>query len=139
MTEFGFTLPSTLEGLLLLAIGLVVLWVAVSIPVYLSGKLITGGKADLGSAMGATLGGALVYVIVLYGLGFFLPPVLGPLGLLAALALAILAWLAVYRSSFATSWVGAVGIVLVGWVVLVVMDAVLVSLFGVSLPRFAPF
>jgi hypothetical protein len=139
MTAFGFTVPSTLPGLLVLAIGLAVLWVVVSVPVYVSGKLITGGKAELGSAMGATLGGALVYLVVLYGAAFFLEAALGPLGLLASFALAILAWLAVYRSSFDTSWAGAVGIVVVGWLVLVVMDAVLASLFGVSLPSFNPF
>ena len=122
----------------MLAIGLVVLWVAVSVPVYISAKLVTGGKADLGSAMGATLGGALVYFIVLYGAAFFLAPVLGPLGLLASFALAMVAWLAVYRSSFDTGWAGAVGIVLVGWLVLVVIDALLASLFGVSLPSSNP-
>lgn len=139
MTEIGFTLPSTLPGLLILAMGLLVLWVAVSVPVYVSGKLITGGRAELGSAMGATLGGALVYVIILYGIGLFLAPVLGPLGVLASFAMAVVAWLAVYRSSFGTSWLGAVGIVAVGWLVFVAMDAVLISLFGVSLPRFNPF
>jgi hypothetical protein len=138
MTEFGFTLPATLPGLLVLAIGLVVLWVAVSVPVYLSAELITGGKAELGSAMGATLGGFLVYFIVLYGAAFFLAPVLGTLGLLSSFVLALVAWLAVYRSSFDTSWVGAVGIVLVGWLVLVAIDALLASLFGVSLPSFNP-
>lgn len=139
MTQFGFTVPSTLPGLLVLAVGLAVLWVAVSIPVYISGKLITGGRAELGSAMGSTLGGTLVYFIVLYGAGIFLQAAFGPTGLLASFALAIVAWLAVYRSSFDTSWVGAVGIVVVGWLVLVAMDAVLASLFGVSLPSFNPF
>ena len=139
MTAFGFTAPSTLPGLLVLAMGLAVLWIAVSVPVYISGKLITGGKADLGSAMGATLGGAVVYLVVLYGAGFFLRAALGPMGLLASFALAIVAWLAVYRSSFDTSWAGAVGIVVVGWLVLVVVDALLASLIGVSLPTFNPF
>jgi hypothetical protein len=139
MTQFAFTPPSTLAGLLVLAIGLVVLWVVVSVPVYLSGKLIVGARAELGSAMGATLGGAIVYFIVLYGAALFLPPILGPLGLLAAFVLAIVAWLAVYRSSFDTSWAGAMGIVIVGWLVLVVADALLTSFLGVSFPSFNPF
>lgn len=139
MTYFGVTLPATPPGLLVLALGLVVLWIAVSVPVYVSAKLITAGRADLGSAMGATLGGALVYLIVLYGAAFFLAPVLGTLGLLASFVLALVGWLAVYRSSFDTGWVGAVGIVVVGWLVLVAMDVLLASLFGVSLPSFNPF
>lgn len=139
MIDFGFALPTTLPGLIVLAIVLVVLWVAVSVPVYVSAELITGGKADLGSAMGATLGGAIVYFIVLYGAAFFLAPALGALGLLSSFVLALVAWLAVYRSSFDTGWIGAVGIVVVGWFVLVAIDVLLASLFGVSLPRFNPF
>lgn len=138
MSEPAFVLPSTLPGLLLLLTALVVLWVAVSVPVYVSGKLIAGGGAGLGSAMGATLGGTLVYSIVFYGGSVFITPVLGPLGLAAAFVLAILAWLAVYRSSFETSWAGAVAIVVLGWFVLVAIDAVLVSVFGVSLQSFSP-
>ena len=139
MRELAFALPTTPLGVLVLGVTLLILWIVVSIPVYFSGKVITGGKADLGSAMGATLGGALVYLIILYAASFLFGPALGGLGILAAFGLAILAWLAVYRASFDTSWIGAVGIVLVGWLVLVVLDAALVSLFGVSLPRFEPF
>ena len=139
MPDLGFAIPSTLPGLIILAVALVVLWIAVSVPVYVSGELITGGRASLGSAMGATLGGAIVYFVVFYGLGFLLAPTLGASGVLLSFLFAIVAWLAVYRSSFDTGWAGAVGIVAVGWVVLIVMDAILVSLFGVALPKFNPF
>jgi hypothetical protein len=139
MYTFGFTLPATPEGLILLAISLVVLWIVVSIPVYISGELITDGKADFGSAMGATLGGAIFYVIVLWAGTFLLTPLLGASALAISFVLAILGWLAVYRASFNTSWLGALGIVLVGWLVLFVVDAILTSLFGVSFPKFYPF
>jgi len=139
MSTFGFTLPSTAEGLLILAITLIVLWIVVSIPVYISGELITGGKADFGSAMGATLGGALAYVIILWAGTFLLTPVLGASALLISFLFALLVWLAVYRASFDTGWLQALGIVLVGWLVLLVMDVILTSLFGVSIPKFYPF
>jgi hypothetical protein len=139
MYTFGFTLPVTAEGVLLLAISLVVLWIVVSIPVYISGELITDGRADFGSAMGATLGGAVFYVIVLWAGAFLLTPLLGSSALVISFILAILAWLAVYRASFNTSWLGALGIVFVGWLVLFVVDAILTSFFGVSFPKFYPF
>lgn len=139
MFTLGFTLPSTLPGLLLLALELVVLWIVISIPVYISSDLILGGKADLGSAMGATLGGALVYVLVLYAGAFLLAAFLGTSAPAIAFVLAIAAWLAVYRASFNTGWLSAIGIVAVGWVVLFVMDLILTSLFGVSFPKFYPF
>jgi hypothetical protein len=139
MYTFGFAIPSTAEGLLILAITLVVLWIVVSVPVFISGELMTGGKADFGMAMGATLGGAIMYVLVLWAGTFILSPILGASALAVSFILAILVWLAVYRASFETGWLQALGIVLVGWLVLIVMDVILTSLFGVSFPKFYPF
>jgi hypothetical protein len=139
INTFGFTLPTTAEGVLILGVSLLVLWIVVSIPVYISGELITGGKADFGSAMGATLGGALAYVLVLWAGAFLLTPILGASALAISFVLALLVWLGVYRASFNTGWLQALAIVLVGWFVLLVLDVLLTSLFGVSLPRFYPF
>lgn len=138
-SNFGITVPSTPEGILILALSLIVLWIVVSIPVYVSGELITGGKADFGSAMGATLGGALAYVIVLWAGTFLLTPILGSSALIVSFLFALLVWLGVYRASFDTGWLQALAIVLVGWFVLFVVDAILTSLFGVSFPKFYPF
>lgn len=123
----------------MLGITLLLLWIIVSIPVYISGELVTGGKADFGSAMGATLGGAIMYVLVLWAGAFFLTPVLGASAVAISFVLAIVVWLAVYRASFNTGWLGALAIVAVGWVVLLVVDLILTSLFGVSFPKFYPF
>ena len=132
-------MPSTTEGLLILAISLVVLWIVVSIPVFVSGELITGGRADFGSAMAATLGGAVMYVLVLWAGTFILTPILGAAALAASFILALLVWLAVYRASFDTGWLGALAIVVVAWLVLFVMDIILTSVFGVAFPKFYPF
>jgi hypothetical protein len=132
-------LPNTLYGILFWVVGLIILWVVISIPVYFAGKMINEGKAHFGQAMGATLGGELVYFIILYGVVFFLGAALGAVAALLGLGLALLAWLAVYRASFNTSWTRALGIVVVAWLVLVVLDFLLVALFGVSIPKFYPF
>ncbi len=139
MATFGFTVPTTAEGLIILAITLLVLWIVISIPVYISGELITGGRADFGSAMGATLGGALAYILILWAGTFLLTPLLGYTGAVFAFLFALLVWVAVYRAAFDTGWLGAAGIVIVGWLVLVVMDLILTSLFGVAIPKFWPF
>ena len=132
-------LPTTLTGMLVWVVGLVILWVVISIPVYVAGKMINEGKARFGQAMGATLGGELAYFIVLYGVIFFLGASLGTAAALLGLGLALLAWLAVYRASFDTSWTRALGIVVVAWLVLFVLDVLLVSFAGVSIPKFYPF
>ena len=54
--------------------------------------------------------------------------------------LGFLAWLAVVRGSFHTSWLGAVGIVVLAWIILLVIDFILVAIFGnVRFPDFFPF
>jgi hypothetical protein len=131
--------PTTLSGMLFWVVGLIILWVVISIPVYFAGKMINEGKAHFGQAMGATLGGELVYFIILYGVVFFLGASLGATAALLGLGLALLAWLAVYRASFDTSWTRALGIVVVAWVVLIVLDLVLVAALGLSIPKFYPF
>src|SRR5712692_8302389 len=114
-------IPSTLIGLLFLIIGLVILWIIISIPVYFAGKAITGGKAHFGQAMGATLGGGLAYFVVYYGVSIFLGALLGPSAAVFALILALIVWLAVYRASFDTNWISAIGIVIVAWLILIVL------------------
>jgi|SRR5271170_96412 len=135
-----FALPDTAAELLVLAAALIILWIVVSIPVYIAGSLVTTGKGDFGDAMGATLGGALGYVIVLWG-GTFLLSVILPVGLALVLSfvLALVVWVAVYAASFDVSWWGGAAIAIVGWATLVLLDFFLVSIFGVGIPKFYPF
>ena len=132
-------IPADLTGLLFLIVGLVILWIIISIPVYFAGKAITGKKATFGDAMSATLGGGLAYFIIYWGVAFFLTPLLGPTATVLGLVLAIIVWLAVFRASFDTGWLQAIGIVIVAWVILLVLDFVLARTFGIGFPDFFPF
>jgi hypothetical protein len=125
----------TLLDLIVVLVALVILWVIVSIPVYAAAKVVTSGKATLGEAMAATLGGAVVYVVVLVGVTFFLGTLLGHFAFVIAFILAFVAWLAVYRASFETSWLGAVGIAILAAIVIVVLSFI-VALFGVAISSF---
>jgi len=131
--------PMTPLGILVYIVGLVILWVIVSIPVYFAGKAMTGGRSDFGDAMGATLGGAIGYFVIFYVVSFFLGAVIGASAGVFAILLALIVWLAIYRAAFHTSWLRAVGIVILAWILLVVIDYVLVHTFGVTLPDFVPF
>ena len=132
--------PSDPLGILVYIIGLVVLWIVASIPVYFSGKVIKGGRANFGDALGATLGGVVVYYIVFFVVAIALGSVIGPSASAIGLVLGFLAWLAVFRGSFHTSWLGAVGIVVLAWIILLVIDFILVAAIGnVRFPDFFPF
>jgi hypothetical protein len=126
-------------GLLILLIALVILWIIVSLPVYAAARAFTAGrqnKATLGEAMAATLGGAIVYAIVLIGVTFFLGALIGHAAVVIALILAVVAWLAVYKSVFEVGWLGALGIAILAALILLVVNVVLVAVFGVALPSF---
>ena len=110
-----------------------------SVPVYFAGKALTRGRSDFGDAMGATLGGALGYFVVLYGVSYFLSAAIGESATAIAFLLALFAWLAVYRVAFRTSWPKAVAIVLLSLLFLFVLSYVAESAFGVSFPNFLPF
>jgi hypothetical protein len=125
-------LPAGLAGLIALAIGLVIVWVVVSIPAYVAGKIVTSGRATIGQAMAATLGGYIVYFVVLVVTSIFLGALIGASAGLWALLLAFIAWLAVYRSSFDTTWIGALAISILSFAVTVVIGLILASLFNIS-------
>lgn len=132
-------LPTDPLGVLIYFIGLVVLWVVVSVPVYFAGRAIKGHGARFGNAMWATLGGVVAYYAVYFIAAFFLGAVIGPSASVVGLLLGLLAWLSVFRAAFDTTWPGAVGIVILAWVILIALDFALVALFGVKFPDFFPF
>ena len=132
-------LPLLIRALIFL-IGLVILWIIVSIPSYIAGKVVAGGRATFGAAMLATLGGAIVYAIVLVGANFFLSSVMGAAAGVFALLLALIAWLGVYKVAFEVGWLSAFAIAVLAVVVLFIMQLVIQAIFGVYIPTyFHPF
>ena len=124
----------TLTDVLVTIIGLVILWIVISIPSWLAGKAITGGKSTFGDAMVATLVGPIVYFVVLIAVDFFLGTVIGSGAFIFALILAFIAWIWVYKSSFGTSWLGGLGIAILSIIILAIMSVILGALFGVVVP-----
>jgi hypothetical protein len=136
----GYAVPSTVGGLLVLAVALVILWIVISVPVYVAGKLVTAGRGGFGDAMAATLGGAIVYIVILYAGTFALGTILSfNTALVLSFLVALIAWVAVYAAAFDTSWLRGAGIAILSWAVLVVLDFLLINAFGVAIPKFYPF
>ena len=131
--------PSDPLGFVVYVVGLVILWVVVSIPVYFGGRAVKGSNASFGEAMGATLGGVVAYYIVFFIIAIPLGAVIGSAAGVIALLLGFIVWLAVFRAAFHTSWLGAIGIVVTAWLILLVLDFLLVLAFGVNFPNFYPF
>ena len=126
-----------LSSLIFTVISLLILWIIVSIPVWLAGKALTGGEASFGDALLATLAGPIVYAIVTFVVDFFLSAIIGSAAFVFGYILALIAWVWVYKASFGTGWLKAVLIALLAWVIFVVLSIVVGALFGVAYP--APF
>lgn len=127
----------TIPGIIVTLIGLIILWIVVSIPVWLAGKVATGGKATFGDALLATLAGPIVYIIVVFIVGFFLSAVIGSVAWVFGYILALIAWIWVFKASFQTGWLQAILIALLAWVIYIILSIVVGSLFGIYYP--APF
>jgi hypothetical protein len=121
---------TTLLDLLVILLGLIILWIIVSIPVYVAGKIITSGRSTLGEAMAATLLGPIVYVIVLAAVDFLLGEIIGAGAYLWAFILAFIAWIGVYKSTFKTGWLGALAIAILAIIVFAVIGLIITALFG---------
>jgi hypothetical protein len=127
-----------LTDLIILLGAFVVIWIIASFPAYLAGKMVTGGRATFGEAMGATLGGVVVYALTIILVGFLLGAVIGPTALVWGVILGFVAFLGVYKSAFHTGWLGAFGIAVISVIVAVVLNLIVGALFGVSFPASLP-
>jgi hypothetical protein len=123
-----------LPAIVVLLIALLIIWIIASIPAYIAGKIVTHGKASFGSAMVATLGGVIMFVIVAVAVDYFLGTLLGASSLMWGLLLGFVAFLAVYKSAFDTGWLGALAIAILSVIVAAVLSLILAALFGVSFP-----
>jgi hypothetical protein len=126
-----------LTSLIITIIGLIFLWIIVSIPVWLSGKVIAGHKASFGDALLATLAGPIVYAIVVFVVDLALGPIIGSSAYIFGYILALVAWIWVFKASFGTGWLKAIMIAILAWVIFIVLSIIVGGLFGVAYP--APF
>jgi len=127
----------TVQSVLVLLVGLIILWIIVSIPVYIAGKLVTAGEATFGDAMVATLFGPLIYTITLFAVDYFLGALIGSGAYVWALILAFIAWVGVFKASFGTGWLSALAIALLAILIFAAIGVIFGTLLGVMVP--APF
>jgi hypothetical protein len=127
----------TILNVLIFIVGLVILWLLVSIPVYLAAKFVTSGEASLSDTMFATLFGSLAYLGALFIMGYALSPLLGAGTYVFALIVAFVAWLGVFKASFKTGWLNAIAIALLAILVFAAIAFLFGALLGVLVP--APF
>ncbi len=98
----------TLESIVLFVVGLVILWLLVSIPVYFVGKFVTARTSTLSDAMIATIFGPITYAGTLFLINlanqYARATMLVTIDHEIALVIAFIVWIGVFKRAFATNW-----------------------------------
>jgi len=126
---------STIIALIPTLIGL---WIIVSIPVYISAKIVTGGRAKFIQAMGATVLGPLAYAGVLFASMVAFGPIAGGIATLPAVILALMVWFWVYKASFKTGWLAAIGISILAVIVFIISSFIIGIAMVAIMPESPP-
>lgn len=95
-------------SIIIAIISLVIIWANVSVPVWISAKIITSCRARFGRVMLVTAAGPIVYALVLIISTSYLSLAIGNRSSLIVsigLVLAFLAWIYVFKRGFETGWI----------------------------------
>jgi len=125
-------------------IGLLVLWIIVSIPVWIAAKILTHGRARFTRAMLVTAVGPIVYAIVFFILAAVLSIAFGESGwlMIISFVIAFIAWVGVFKEGFETGWLRALGIAILATAVFAVIGVIItlvIQAFVRQAPPITPF
>lgn len=121
-------------------IGLIALWIIVTIPVWIAAKILTLGKAKFTRAMLVTAVGPIIYAIVFFISAAVLTVALGDpvFPAIIAFILAFIAWIGVFKKGFDTGWIRALAIAILATVVFAVIGIIITLIMQAIVPGAPP-
>ena len=121
-------------------IGLLVLWIIVSIPVWVAAKILAMGRVSFSRAMLVTALGPIVSAVVFFIFAALLTAIVGDptLPVIIGLIVAFVAWIGVFKRGFHTGWLRALGIAMLAVVVFAVIGLIISLLMQVIVPEAPP-
>lgn len=121
-------------------IGLLVLWIIVSIPVWVAAKILTRGRVTFSRAMLVTALGPIIYAIVFFIFAALLTAIVGDptLPVVIGFIVAFIAWIGVFKKGFHTGWLRALGIAILAIIVFAVMGLIISLLIQLIVPQAPP-
>ena len=138
MTE---PLLASIITVIITIVSLVIMWAIISVPVWISAKILTSGRARFGRAMLVTAIGPIVYALVLIISTSFVSSALGnrlSIIMLLGAVLAFLAWIYVFKRGFETGWIRAAAIAVLAIIVFVIIGAVIALFTHLFVPNAPP-
>ncbi len=127
--------------LLVTILELILLWICVSLPVYLIARTVSHHRTKFGELVGATLTGGIVYGIVVVVAQILLGAILGTVEAVYvfALFLAWVSWLMAFHFSLRLRWSSALELPLVPIIVFLGLNELLGVGLGIALPGLFQF
>jgi hypothetical protein len=121
-------------------IGLLVTWILVSIPVWMAAKILTLGRVKFTRAMLVTAVGPIIYAIVFFISSAVLSAALGGSSLPAIIGflLAFIAWIGVFKISFATGWIRAFAIAILAVIIFAIIGIIISLIIHAIVPQAPP-
>lgn len=121
-------------------VGLVALWIIITIPVWIAAKILTLGKAKFTRAMLVTAVGPIVYVAVFFISVTALAIAFGDETILAVIAfiIAFIAWIGVFKKGFDTGWIRAIAIAILAIIVFAVIGFIITLVIQAIVPGAPP-
>jgi hypothetical protein len=121
-------------------IGLLVLWIIVSIPVWITAKILAMGRVSFSRAMLVTALGPVVAAIVFFIFAALLTAIIGDptVPVIIGLIVAFVAWIGVFKRGFHTGWLRALGIAILAIIVFAVIGLIISLLMQVIIPEAPP-
>ncbi len=121
-------------------VGLIALWIIVTIPVWIAAKILTLGRAKFTRAMLVTAVGPIVYAIVFFISVAVLTVAFGDSTIPAIIAfiLAFIAWIGVFKKGFDTGWIRALAIAILATVVFAIIGVIITLIIQAIVPGAPP-
>ncbi|AFU59921.1 hypothetical protein Ngar_c30030 [Candidatus Nitrososphaera gargensis Ga9.2] len=121
-------------------VGLIALWIIVTIPVWIAAKILTLGRAKFTRAMLVTAVGPIVYAIVFFISVAVLTVALGDPTIPAIIAfiLAFIAWIGVFKKGFETGWIRALAIAILATIVFAIIGVIITLIMQAIVPGAPP-
>jgi hypothetical protein len=121
-------------------VSLLIIWAIISVPVWISAKILTSGRARFGRAMLVTAAGPIVYTVVLLISTSISAAVESRLSLTltVALVLAFLAWIYVFKRGFEPGWIRGGAIAILAIILFFIVGVAINSLTDLFVPNARP-
>ena len=137
---FGMTSNSMIEyyTIIIGIVSLLIIWAIISVPVWISAKILTSGRARFGRAMLVTAAGPIVYTVALLISTSILAAVESRLSLTLTVTLGFLAWIYVFKRGFETGWIRGGAIAILAIILFFIVGVAINSLTDLFVPNARP-